>query len=79
MTNHTPPTTKAPRLRLNSRAIRIALATNDITIRSIAEQMGVTRETIYRAMRGQNTTLDTVSGIAAVLGVDPLSILKTEG
>jgi DNA-binding phage protein len=70
--------TYPPLLRLDKRKIRIALIDSDMTIPQIAQRMGVTRQTIYNAMNGSNTTLDTVSNIAAALGVDPLSILTAE-
>ena len=52
------------------------MALNDVTVQQIADQLGMTRQAIYNVMNGQNTTLDTVSTIAAVLGVDPVSILR---
>jgi len=51
---------------------------SDVTIPQIAQRMGVTRQTVYNIISGRNTTLDTVSEIAAAIGVDPLSILKAE-
>lgn len=65
-------------LRLDKRKIRIALIDSDMTIPQIAQRMGVTRQTIYNALNGRNASLSTVSEIAAALGVDPISILKTE-
>ena len=38
----------------------------------------MTRQAVYNAMNGQNTTLDTVSKIAGALDVAPLSILTQE-
>jgi len=69
---------KIPTLRLDKRKIRIALINSDMTIPQIAQRMGVTRQTIYNALNGRNASLSTVSEIAAALGVDPISILKTE-
>ena len=54
------------------------MALHDVTVQQIADRLGMTRQAVYNAMNGQNTTLDTVSTIAAVLGVDPLSILTAE-
>ena len=65
-------------VRLDRRAIRSQMALNDVTVQQIADQLGMTRQAVYNAMNGSNTTLDTVSNIAAVLGVDPLSILTAE-
>ncbi len=65
-------------LRLDKRKIRIAMIDSDVTIPQIAQRMGVTRQTIYNALNGRNASLSTVSEIAAALGVDPISILKTE-
>lgn len=70
--------TYPPILRLDKRKIRIALIDSDMTIPQIAQRMGVTRQTIYNALNGRNASLSTVSDIAAALGVDPISILKTE-
>ena len=70
--------TYPPILRLDKRKIRIALINSDMTIPQIAQRMGVTRQTIYNALNGRNASLSTVSEIAAALGVDPISILKTE-
>jgi len=70
--------TYPPLLRLDKRKIRIALIDSDMTIPQIAQRMGVTRQTIYNALNGRNASLSTVSEIAAALGVDPISILKTE-
>jgi|GEM_PF-481078 transcriptional regulator with XRE-family HTH domain len=70
--------TYPPILRLDKRKIRIALIDSDMTIPQIAQRMGVTRQTIYNALNGRNASLSTVSEIAAALGVDPISILKTE-
>lgn len=70
---HTPPL-----VRLDKRKIRSAMALSDVTVQQIADQLGMTRQAVYNAMNGQNTTLDTVSTIAAALGVDPLSILTQE-
>lgn len=67
-----------PLVRLDKRKIRSVMALHDITVQQIADHVGVTRQAIYNAMNGQNTTLDTVSGIAAVLGVDPVSILVVD-
>lgn len=67
-----------PILRLDKRKIRIAMIDSDVTIPQIAQRMGVTRQTIYNALNGRNASLSTVSEIAAALGVDPISILKTE-
>jgi len=44
----------------------------------VASRLSVTRQTVHNAMSGRNTTLDTVSKIAAALGVDPVSILTVE-
>jgi len=65
-------------VRLDRRAIRSQMALNDVTVQQIAEQLGMTRQAVYNAMNGSNTTLDTVSKMAAALGVDPLSILTAE-
>ena len=65
-------------VRLDRRAIRIQMVLNDVTVQQIADQLGMTRQAVYNAMNGSNTTLDTVSNIAAALGVDPLSILTAE-
>ncbi len=54
------------------------MALHDVTVQQIADRLGMTRQAVYNAMNGQNTTLDTVSTIAAVLGVDPVSILTVE-
>lgn len=70
--------TYPPHLRLDKRKIRIAMIDSDVTIPQIAQRMGVTRQTIYNALNGRNASLSTVSEIAAALGVDPISILKTE-
>jgi len=70
--------TYPPILRLDKRKIRIAMINADVTVPQIAQRMGVTRQTVYNAISGRNTTLDTVSEIAAAIGVDPLSILKAE-
>jgi len=70
--------TYPPLLRLDKRKIRIAMIDSDVTIPQIAQRMGVTRQTVYNIISGRNTTLDTVSEIAAAIGVDPLSILKAE-
>ena len=70
--------TYPPLLRLDKRKIRIAMINADVTVPQIADQMGVTRQTVYNIISGRNTTLDTVSEIAAAIGVDPLSILKAE-
>ncbi len=70
--------TYPPLLRLDKRKIRIAMIDSDVTIPQIAQRMGVTRQTIYNALNGRNASLSTVSEIAAALGVDPISILKTE-
>lgn len=70
--------TYPPILRLDKRKIRIAMIDSDVTIPQIAQRMGVTRQTIYNALNGRNASLSTVSEIAAALGVDPISILKTE-
>lgn len=70
--------TYPPLLRLDKRKIRIAMINADVTVPQIAQRMGVTRQTIYNALNGRNASLSTVSEIAAALGVDPISILKTE-
>ena len=70
--------TYPPLLRLDKRKIRIAMIDSDVTIPQIAQRRGVTRQTIYNALNGRNASLSTVSEIAAALGVDPISILKTE-
>lgn len=70
---HTPPL-----VRLDRRKIKSAMALSDVTVAQIANRLGMTRAAIYNAMNGQNTTLDTVSGIAAAVGVDPVSILTVE-
>jgi len=70
--------TYPPILRLDKRKIRIAMIDSDMTIPQIAQRIGVTRQTIYNALNGRNASLSTVSEIAAALGVDPISILKTE-
>jgi len=67
-----------PTLRLDKRKTQIAMINADVTVPQIADQMGVTRQTVYNIISGRNTTLDTVSEIAAAIGVDPLSILKAE-
>lgn len=67
-----------PTLRLDKRKTQIAMINADVTVPQIADQMGVTRQTVYNIISGRNTTLDTVSAIAAAIGVDPMSILKTE-
>ena len=76
MARNAPQTPKGTRrIRLNRREIRSQLALKDKTVQEIADQLGMTRQAIYSAMAGGNTTLDTVSTIAAVLDVDPLTIL----
>lgn len=67
-----------PTLRLDKRKTQIAMINADVTVPQIADQMGVTRQTVYNIISGRNTTLDTVSKIAAAIGVDPLSILTQE-
>lgn len=67
-----------PTLRLDKRKTQIAMINADVTVPQIADQMGVTRQTVYNIISGRNTTLDTVSEIAAAIGVDPISILKAE-
>lgn len=67
-----------PTLRLDKRKTQIAMINADVTVPQIADQMGVTRQTVYNIISGRNTTLDTVSKIAAALGVDPVSILTVE-
>lgn len=67
-----------PTLRLDKRKTQIAMINADVTVPQIAQRMGVTRQTVYNIISGRNTTLDTVSEIAAAIGVDPMSILKTE-
>ncbi len=71
-------TQTSPLVRLDKRKIRSAMALSDVTVQEIADRLGMTRQAVYNAMNGQNTTLDTVSTIAAVLGVDPVSILTVE-
>lgn len=71
-------TNTPPLVRLDRRKIKSAMALSDVTVAQIADSLGMTRAAIYNAMNGQNTTLDTVSGIAAAVGVDPVSILTVE-
>lgn len=71
-------TQNTPVIRIDKRKVRSAMALGDVTVQQIADQLGMTRQAVYNAMNGQNTTLDTVSTIAAVLGVDPVSILTVE-
>ena len=71
-------TQTSPLVRLDKRKIRSAMALSDVTVQEIADRLGMTRQAVYNAMNGQNTTLDTVSTIAAALGVDPVSILTVE-
>jgi len=72
-------TQTSPLVRLDKRKIKSAMALSDVTVQQIADQLGMTRQAVYNAMNGQNTTLDMVSNIAAALGVDPVSILMVDG
>ena len=71
-------TNTPPLVRLDKRKIRSAMVLSDITVQQIADELGMTRQAVYNAMNGQNTTLDTVSKIAASLDVATLSILTQE-
>jgi len=69
---------KIPTLRLDKRKVQIAMINSGMTTMDVASRLSVTRQTVHNAMSGRNTTLDTVSKIAAALGVDPVSILTVE-
>lgn len=59
-------------------AVETACVKRGLTLSAIAAQAGVSRETLYRMMRGegQTATVATVCGVARAIGIAPIILLR---
>ena len=65
-------------MKLNKRAVEIAMADRNFSIQGLADKMGVTRQYVWLYMGGQPCRPKTVKRFADALGVTAGDIAETE-
>ena len=66
------------RVTVNNKFVRKRLIDLDMTVSDLADASGVSRQAVYAALRGENTTLETVGRIAYAIDAAVVDCIKEE-
>ena len=58
--------------------VRHYAETKEIPLRTLADLAGIAQETLFRLLRGDNSSIEVVERIAEALEVDPGELCRTQ-
>lgn len=66
-------------VKINATALKVFLVQRGMEQKDLAEQSGVSEQTIVRLLKGKAFTSDTLGKLAEALNVNPVDLIQSDG